>query len=119
MIQPISFAEEHIRELQKTSKRDPVLLERAVYAFGLLEALARVGMLSGFWGDRWEIDDGTNVIVYYAADGKIEYVKIDTDSAYDNNQAAVTIDGEVFLTILLHALEKAKDVNEDVNIESM
>ena len=34
MIQPISFAEEHIRELQKTSKRDPVLLERAVYAFG-------------------------------------------------------------------------------------
>lgn len=40
MIQPISFAEEHIRELQKTSKRDPVLLERAVYAFGLLEALA-------------------------------------------------------------------------------
>ena len=44
MIQPISFSEEHIRELQKTSKRDPVLLERAVYAFGLLEALARVGM---------------------------------------------------------------------------
>jgi len=34
MIQPISFSEEHIRELQKTSKRDPVLLE----------ALARVGM---------------------------------------------------------------------------
>ena len=34
MIQPISFSEEHIRELQKTSKRDPVLLERAVYAFG-------------------------------------------------------------------------------------
>ena len=44
MIQPISFSEEHIRELQKTSKRDPVLLERAVYAFGLLEALTRVGM---------------------------------------------------------------------------
>lgn len=44
MIQPISFAEEHIRDLQKVSKRDPVLLERAVYAFGLLEALARVGM---------------------------------------------------------------------------
>ena len=31
----------------------------------------------------------------------------------------VTSDGEDFLTILLHALEKAKDVNEDVNIESM
>ena len=44
MIHPISFAEEHIRDLQKASKRDPVLLERAVYAFGLLEALAWVGM---------------------------------------------------------------------------
>lgn len=39
-----NFAEEHIRELQRTSRRDPVLLERAVYAFGLLEALATVGM---------------------------------------------------------------------------
>ena len=39
-----NFAEEHIRELQRTSCRDPVLLERAVYAFGLLEALAKVGM---------------------------------------------------------------------------
>ena len=39
-----NFKEEHIRDLQKNSKRDPVLLERAVYAFGLLEALARVGM---------------------------------------------------------------------------
>ena len=56
-------------------------------------------MLSGFWGDRWEVDDSTNVIVYYAADGKIEYVKIDTDSAYDNNQAAVTIDGEIYYVV--------------------
>lgn len=39
-----NFNEEHIRELQKNSKRDPVLLERTVYAFGLLEALARVEM---------------------------------------------------------------------------
>ena len=56
-------------------------------------------MLSGFWGDRWEVDDSTNVIVYYAADEKIEYVKIDTDSAYDNNRAAVTIDGEVYYVV--------------------
>ena len=39
-----NFKEEHIRKLQKSSKRDPVLLERTVYAFGLLEALVRVGM---------------------------------------------------------------------------
>lgn len=37
-----NFGEEHIRELQGISHRDPVLLERAVYAFGLLEALARL-----------------------------------------------------------------------------
>lgn len=44
MLRQENFAEEHIRELQRTSRRDPVLLERAVYAFGLLEALAKVGM---------------------------------------------------------------------------
>ena len=44
MLRQENFAEEHIRELQKNSCRDPVLLERAVYAFGLLEALANVGM---------------------------------------------------------------------------
>ena len=54
------------------------------------------GMLSGFGGDRWAVGDGTNVIVYYAADEKIEYVKLDKESAYDNNRAAVTIEGEVY-----------------------
>lgn len=44
MLRQENFSEEHIRELQRTSRRDPVLLERAVYAFGLLEALAKVGM---------------------------------------------------------------------------
>ncbi|MBQ7002313.1 MAG: hypothetical protein IJN67_14965 [Oscillospiraceae bacterium] len=56
-------------------------------------------MLSGFWGDRWAVDDGTNMIVYYAADGKIEYAKIDTNSAYDNNRAAVTIEGEIYYVV--------------------
>lgn len=44
MITRDSFTEERIRELQQKSGRDPVLLERAVYAFGLLEALAKVEM---------------------------------------------------------------------------
>jgi hypothetical protein len=39
-----NFTEDHIRELQRTSHRDPALLERAVYAFGLLEALTKVDM---------------------------------------------------------------------------
>lgn len=54
-----NFGEEHIRELQGISHRDPVLLERAVYAFGLLEALAKVGM--PFIFQRWYLP--------YAADG--------------------------------------------------
>lgn len=44
MLKRENFTEEHIRNLQQSSRRDPILLERAVYAFGLLEALARVEM---------------------------------------------------------------------------
>lgn len=39
-----NFSKPHIRDLQTISQKDPILLERAVYAFGLLEALVRVGM---------------------------------------------------------------------------
>lgn len=39
-----NFTEKHIRELQSNSKKDPILIERTVYAFGLLEAIARAGM---------------------------------------------------------------------------
>lgn len=39
-----NFTEKHIRELQSNSRRDPILIERTVYAFGLLEAITRVGM---------------------------------------------------------------------------
>ncbi len=45
-----NFTEMHIRELQKVSRRDPILLERAVYAFGLLEAIVRVGLPFVFKG---------------------------------------------------------------------
>ncbi len=44
MLKKENFSEEHIRKLQTDSHNDPVLLERAVYAFGLLEALVKVGM---------------------------------------------------------------------------
>ena len=50
MIKRETFSEEHIRSLHNQSKRDPILLERTVYAFGLLEALARVGMPFVFKG---------------------------------------------------------------------
>ena len=32
----------NIRELERNSKRDPILIERTIYAFGLLEAIIRV-----------------------------------------------------------------------------
>lgn len=43
MLKRDNFSIEHIRNLQKQSSRDPVLLERVLYAFGLLEALVRAG----------------------------------------------------------------------------
>jgi len=39
-----NFTEEHIRALQRKSKRDPSLIERTVFAFGLLEAISLAGM---------------------------------------------------------------------------
>ena len=50
MIKRETFSEEHIQSLHEQSKRDPILLERTIYAFGLLEALARVGMPFVFKG---------------------------------------------------------------------
>jgi len=44
MLRRDNFSEEHIREMQRISHRDPLLLERSVFAFGLLEALATVGL---------------------------------------------------------------------------
>ncbi len=50
MISKENYYEEHIRELQAASKGDPGLIERTLYAFGLLEALAQVGMEFTFKG---------------------------------------------------------------------
>ena len=45
-----NYGEEHIRELQSACHRDPQLIERALYALGLLEALAQTGMKFMFKG---------------------------------------------------------------------
>ena len=39
-----NYSREHILELQKDSGNDPTLLERVLYAFGLLEAISRVNL---------------------------------------------------------------------------
>lgn len=44
MLTKENFKESHIRMLQQESKKDPALLERAIFAFGLLEAIRQVGM---------------------------------------------------------------------------
>ncbi len=44
MIKRENFREKHIRELQNISHKDPQLIERALCAMGLLEALTQTGM---------------------------------------------------------------------------
>ena len=50
MIMKENYTESHIRELQAASRSDPGLIERTLYAFGLLEALRRVGLEFTFKG---------------------------------------------------------------------
>lgn len=44
MLSKDNFTKSHIEELQKASRKDPSLLERAIYAFGLLEAIRQTEM---------------------------------------------------------------------------
>lgn len=50
MIDKSVYEIEYIRELQKKYSSDPGLIERSLYAFGLLEAIKRVGMPFCFKG---------------------------------------------------------------------
>ena len=50
MIVRENYSEEHIRNLQKTLGSDPQLIERSLYAMGLLEALVQTGMQFIFKG---------------------------------------------------------------------
>ena len=45
-----NFSESHIRTLCAKSKRDPGLIERTIFAFGLLNALCEVGLPFVFKG---------------------------------------------------------------------
>ena len=44
MLSAENFTRKHILQLQKESGADPAIIERTVYAFGLLEALVIVHM---------------------------------------------------------------------------
>ena len=50
MIDKVVYEIDYIKELQKKYTSDPGLLERAIYAFGLLEAIKKVGMPFCFKG---------------------------------------------------------------------
>ena len=42
------YTDEYIRELQQRTGNDPALLERVIYAFGMLEAIRRVSWFNDF-----------------------------------------------------------------------
>lgn len=50
MLTKENFTKEHIDSLRQTTGADPSILERTVYAFGLLEAIAKTGMPFVFKG---------------------------------------------------------------------
>ena len=50
MINKLTYEKEHIEKLQTQSKNDPMLIERTIFAFGLLEALIRVQLPFVFKG---------------------------------------------------------------------
>ena len=50
MISRENYSIEHIMKLRESSKRDPALIERVLFAFGLLEALKRVELPFVFKG---------------------------------------------------------------------
>ncbi len=50
MLTKENYSEDHIRNIQNDYHRDPLLIERTIFAFGLLEALARVGLPFTFKG---------------------------------------------------------------------
>lgn len=50
MIIKENYSEDHIRQIQKENNRDPLLIERTLFAFGLLEALVKVGLPFTFKG---------------------------------------------------------------------
>ncbi len=50
MLSKENYTQEHINELRRQTGADPSILERTVFAFGLLEAIRRVGMPFVFKG---------------------------------------------------------------------
>ena len=60
MITKETYTIEYVNTLQEKYKKDPSLLERVLFAFGLLEAITRVGMPFIFKG-------GTSLRMYLSA----------------------------------------------------
>ena len=70
MITRENYSIEHIMKLHESSKRDPNLIERVLFAFGLLEALRRVELPFIFNIDII-VEPGTEVDVYLEKAAKI------------------------------------------------
>ena len=57
MIDKQIYEMDYIRQLQRKYSADPGLIERALYAFGLLEAIQSVGMPFCFKGGYLSVAD--------------------------------------------------------------
>lgn len=50
MLSRENFTRDHVFEIKESSGADPAIIERAIYAFGLLEAIKRTGLPFVFKG---------------------------------------------------------------------
>lgn len=86
---------------------------------GFVENPERQFIGAGMTSHFYENEKGDVILFEYIYMQQPPWGNDISEDITDLSNYFVTSDGEDFLTILLHALEKAKDVNEDVNIESM
>ena len=83
------YTDEYIRELQNRTGNDPALLERVVYAFGLLEAIRRVELPFCFKG-------GTSLMLLLEHPGRLS---TDIDIVVEPGTAIDPLNGrEIFET---------------------
>ena len=77
-------------------------------------------MLSGLWGDGWNIDDNTGILVFYDTDNKVEHVQlgkkeVTPDETNESEQIKTTIVYPLPTTIDLNNI---KDCTLAVSIEN-
>ena len=86
MLSKQMFTADYIQELHSRTGNDPVLLERVIYAFGLLEALKKVGLPFCFKGGTSLIRGMISKIVSYVCIDDLLSVRAFRTSAIHSEQ---------------------------------